>query len=232
MQLARAEKLLQIWRYSLDRGTNVILMRHAPKAGSNESDLSAEGVALTKSYSCILDSIWPDLRAARFLCTSKSRTSHTLRELFPRALGNFEILSDLDANTITSEIEKRGPQLHTEVGRWRGLTVSQTYYFLTDWQEFDWRLDLHGESLGEVAQRMTEVILSLADCKLTIYCGHSPQIEVACEKLLDVSLLELGGFLNPLDSLHLKITSETKELVARVNPIVGYVDLESETYFT
>ncbi len=79
---------------------------------------------------------------------------------------------------------------------------------------------------------MEKGIKTLFDYKrLLIYCGHSPQIEVGCERLLNISLAELGGFLNPLDSIHLRKNGEKIDFVARINPIVGYVDLEGEAFY-
>ncbi|MFH1661570.1 MAG: hypothetical protein ABIA02_00515, partial [Candidatus Falkowbacteria bacterium] len=85
---------------------------------------------------------------------------------------------------------------------------------------------------GIVAERMAKGIKKLFEHdKLAIYCGHSPSIEVGCQSLLGLSLSEFGGFLNPLDSIHLRMNECEIEFVARVNPIIGYQDLESETYY-
>mgnify|MGYP003394889253 CR=1 FL=1 len=54
MHLASSNKLLKIWKYAFDQNANVILMRHAPKSGSDNSDLSKEGERLAIQYGEIL----------------------------------------------------------------------------------------------------------------------------------------------------------------------------------
>lgn len=232
MQLLEKQKLLEMWNYSLDQGANVVLMRHAPKSGSNESGLSEQGIRLTKAYGEVLARA-ANLRNPQLLCTSKKRTTDTLYYLFPSfPARTHTITTDLEVNAISPLVEKQFPHIHVAIGHFRRYYLNHTYYFL----------EKLGGTFGDpsdeanlhtvIAERMARGIKSLFDFnKTVVYCGHSPSIEVGLEKLLGLSLSELGGFLNPLDSIHLRKYGNQIQWVARINPIVGYVDLESETYF-
>ena len=136
--------------------------------------------------------------------------------------------SDLRVNKVTPFVQDQVDKLHKAVGCFRGYYGNHTYYFL---EKLGGRFD--EENIHTVvAERMAKGIAQLFDFgKIVIYCGHSPSIEVGVEKLLGINLSELGGFLNPLDSIHLRMKKDNIEWVARVNPIIDYVDLESETYF-
>src|SRR3989344_7435543 len=81
MQLQKYGKLLALWKYALNEGANVILMRHAPKAGSDDSDLSEEGRRLATQYGNILR-LAPFV-GATLACTNKDRTARTLKCMFP-----------------------------------------------------------------------------------------------------------------------------------------------------
>ncbi len=228
MYLKEDQKLLEIWNYALDQGANVVLMRHAPKAGSNLSDLSEEGEQLAKQYGRILipeDS----LKKAIFVRTEKSRTTATLQAVFPFSdPAAYLRPGNLISPNVSPSVQEQVDRLYVQAGHWREYYLNHTYYFLENLEgRFD-KENLH----TVVAERMSKGIRELFEHnQLVIYCGHSPSIEVGCEHLLGVSLSELGGFLNPLDSVHLRKTEEKIDFVARINPIIGYVDLESESYY-
>lgn len=233
MRLAPPDKLIKLWQHTFNSGANVILMRHAPKSGSNDSGLSEEGIRLSLKYGRLLATIWR-LRENKgmrllFSCTSKDRTPQTLKLLFPSSKSShYSRLSCLDAPKVTSFVQEQVDRLHRTIGRWRGYYGNHTYYFLEKLGGQFGQENLH----TVVAERMAKGISKLDGLgTVTIYCGHSPSIEVGLEKLLGISLSELGGFLNPLDSIHLRMKGFETEWIARINPIVDYVDLESETYF-
>ncbi len=230
MRLRNFGKLQSLWADALNKGANVILMRHAPKAGSDNSDLSEEGRRLAIRYGNILRlAISGGFTLA---CTSKDRTARTLKYMFPFSDESIYLKPlCLEVNKVSPFVQAQADDLHRKIGRFRSYLPNHTYYFLEK---------LPGE-FGEkslhtiVSERMAAGIKNLFDiahvANAIIYCGHSPAIEVGCEKLLRLSLSELGGFLNPLDSIHLKMVDGKIEWVARINPIVDYVDLENETYF-
>ena len=228
MRLLEKNKLSESWNYSLKQGANVILMRHAPKSGSDESGLSEEGVKLAREYGKILK-----LNDPLLICTSKQRTLDTINLLFPSSLINAPlILPDLEVNKVSSSIDKQCKRLHAKIGHFRRYYLNHTYYFLEKLG------GTFGDKLSEcnlhttIAERMVRGIkLLFSYGKNVVYCGHSPIIEVGLEKLFGLSLSELGGFLNPLDSIHLRKKDNRIEWIARINPIVDYVDLESETHF-
>lgn len=229
MRLQKSEKLLMLWHRAFFMGANVILMRHAPKAGSDDSDLSNEGEYLAIQYCEVLRQAFAKNMPILF-CTAKTRTQRTLKLLFPFTnMSTYRQLSDLRVNKVTLFVQKQVNSLHKTVGCFRGYYMNHTYYFL---EELGGKFDEENIHT-DIAERMVRGIKSLFNLKQTvIYCGHSPAIEVGCEKLLGMSLSELGGFLNPLDSIHLRMMTGGKvELISRINPIVDYIDLESENYF-
>lgn len=229
MRLAETCKLVQLWRYACAQRSGVVLMRHAPKAGSEDSGLSKEGKKLTSAYSVVFDRVIEfNAHATAFACTNKERTQETLKLLFPSSSPEIYFrLPDLDTANITPFIQNQVNTFHERVGRWRGYCLNHTYYFL---EQLGGTFDT--EDHTAIGKRIARGIRALFGFNLTvIYCGHSPAIETGLQELLGKSLSELGGFLNPLDSIHLRATGDTIELVARINPIVDYVDLESETYF-
>lgn len=230
MYLARENKLLELWKHSFIMGANVILMRHAPKSGSDDSDLSEEGRSLAFRYGNVLRQC-PEIanNLPILFCTAKARTQSTLNLLFPSFNpSDYRQASDLRVNKVTPFVQGQTDEIHKTIGRFRDYYGNHTYYFL---EKLGGQFD-EENIRTEVAERMAKGIKSLFNFgPLVIYCGHSPSIEVGCEKLLNVSLSELGGFLNPLDSIHLRMADNKVEWVVRINPIVGYVDLESETYF-
>lgn len=230
MHLVSENKLFELWEHAFNMGANVILMRHAPKSGSDNSDLSEEGGLLAMRYGGVLHRC-PEIakNIPLLFCTAKIRTQRTLNLLFPSSNQSaYRQAHDLIVNKVTPFVQDQVNKIHKTVGRFRGYYGNHTYYFLEKLGgEFD-EENIH----TVVAERMAKGIKSLFDLgRLVIYCGHSPSIEVGCEKLLNVTLSELGGFLNPLDSIHLKLVNSRIEWVARINPIVDYVDLENETYF-
>jgi hypothetical protein len=111
-----------------------------------------------------------------------------------------------------------------------GYCPNHTYYFLK-------RLGgsfQNCEDMEAIANRMAKgtKLLFGENSHPILYCGHSPAIEAGVAKLLKISISELGGFLKPLDSFHLRMFESGKvELVTRINPIVDYVDLEAESYY-
>lgn len=234
MRLANPSKLLKLWQRARDQKANVVLMRHAPKSDSDNSELSEEGKRLAVEYGHILRAdIYFWQKYPRLIGTSKNRTAGTLKLMFP--LSNpldYPYLADLDVNKVSPDVQRQCDELHEKIGRFRGYYLNHTYYFL---EKLGGRFDEENPHTV-VAERMARGIRSLLDSGLpTIYCGHSPAIEVGVMKLLGLSLSELGGFLNPLDSIHLKINelnNRKAEWVVRINPIADYVDLESETYFS
>ena len=231
MRLKDSNKLLEIWKYALNQGANVALMRHAPKAGGNESILSAEGERLAKEYRTVLNSVF-DLDGnvePVLLCTSKIRTGRTLQIIFPGIdPKTFVCKTDLDANRISEAVERQVVEIHKKVGHWRGFALNQTYHFLDKFGGKDEEEFLHTTTAERMSREIKDLLVS---GKTAVYCGHSPQIEAAAEKILGVNVSEFGGFLRPLDSLHLKINGGRAELVARVNPIVDYEDAEADTFF-
>lgn len=230
MYLASENKLLELWKYSFAMKANVILMRHAPKSGSDESGLSEEGGSLAMRYGNVLRQCSELAENAPILfCTAKVRTQHTLNLLFPSFNpSDYRQTSDLRVNKVTPFVQDQTNEIHKTVGCFRGYYGNHTYYFL---EKLGGRFDEENIHT-EVAERMAKGIKSLFSLgQLVIYCGHSPGIEVGLKKLLGITLSELGGFLNPLDSMHLRMTDDKVEWVARINPIVDYVDLENETYF-
>lgn len=223
MHLAAPDRILKIWKYAFEQGANVVLMRHGPKAGSNESDLSEEGRQLAFRYGNILR--LAPFASPTLACTSKDRTMYTLKYMFPFSDELAYLRPQyLEVNKVLSFVQNIVNYFHKRVGRFKGYLPNHTYYF------FD-KENLH----TIVAERMVRGIEQLFEftnfSNIVIYCGHSPAIEVGLEKLLGLTLSELGGFLNPLDSIHLKMKENKVEWVARVNPIVGYIDVENETYF-
>jgi phosphohistidine phosphatase SixA len=84
MRLDNPKKLSKLWRHAFDNGANIILMRHAPKSGSDGSNLSDEGKKLASQYGNILRSL-PLVRGSKPLilyCTTKRRTEETLELIF------------------------------------------------------------------------------------------------------------------------------------------------------
>lgn len=211
-------------------------MRHAPKAGSEDSGLSENGRRLATEYGNLINFV-ASLRDVEqhdtydisvFVCTSKERTRRTLKLLFPSSSPETYLHPpDLDTANITSFVQNQVNTFHRTVCCPRGYYLNHTYYFLEQLGgEFD------TENHTAIGKRIARGIRSLFGFNRTvIYCGHSPAIETGLEELLGKSLSELGGFLNPLDSIHLRMNEGVIEWFARINPIVGYVDLESETYF-
>lgn len=230
MRLIRSVKLLKIWERAFDQGANVVLIRHAPKAGSDNSDVSEKGKRLAIKYGnffreSLIFVNWDPV----LFCTAKMRTQQTLKLLFPSSNPlNYRQLSDLRVNKVTPFVQDQVNKFHKTVGRFKSYCPTHTYYFL---EKLGGKFD--EENIHTVvAKRMAKGIESLFDFGRTvIYCGHSPSIEVGLEKLLRIKLPEFGGFLNPLDSIHLRKRKNRIELVARINPIVGYIDAENETYF-
>lgn len=242
MELRESQKLKELWLKALNCGANTVLIRHGPKSGSNESGLSEEGKYLTKEYSFTLRDVFKGLFMPVLVCTDKIRTADTLKLLFSQLFSplsyNFYFRTPrLNSPVISQGLQNKVVELHNKYGHFRGYFLNQTYYFFErlggDFMDYD-----ADESHSEVSRRMAiginedlSFIRKRSSANSVIYCGHSPAIELGLESLLGISLPELGGFLNPLDSVHLKIDIEKMEFVARINPIVGYRDIESESYY-
>lgn len=232
MELRKADQLLQMWQRALNQGENLVLMRHGPKSGSNESGLSKQGEKLTSQYAGVLEPLWLKwLSSATLIRTSKARTKETLKLLFPKSSQSvYKFLPGLDSPPVSDELQQQANQLHTAIGRWRGYFLNHTYYFL---EELGGKYPVAEENLRTlIAEKAASGIRTLLEeDRLTVFCGHSPSLEAGIIKVLGISLSELGGFLNPLDSIHLVMNSGRVKWVVRINPIRGYIDLESETYF-
>lgn len=228
MRLKEPSKILEIWKYALEKGANVVVMRHGPKAGSDQSDLSEEGLKLTEEYGKALKNLGPAFANVLLVVTSKSRTIATLKAMFPNSEPDrYFRPPELDTVIVTPETQKSTDDFHAQFGHWRGYTVSQTYFYLQRYTGCD-----DGRLHSEVVKRVAAGVRKLFDYqRLVIYCGHSPQSEAAVAKLTGIDLTELGWFLNPLSSLHLRMQNGKTEFIARINPIVGYIDLESEIYY-
>ncbi len=228
MRLKKLSELFRTWSYASDiMDANVVLMRHGPRLATNDGDLSEEGEVLIRQYGKILAAI-ARLENALLACTAKKRTFDTLKLLFPFSSSEeYHRLPELDDNNVSKFVQKQVDELHIRIGRWRGYYMTHSYYFLEALGGVD-SSGLHN-MVAEKMKRRIENLFSFN--KPVIYCGHSPQIEVGCERLLNISLAELGGFLNPLDSIHLRKNGEKIDFVARINPIVGYVDLEGEAFY-
>ncbi|MBP9822366.1 MAG: hypothetical protein KBC81_02920 [Candidatus Pacebacteria bacterium] len=236
MRLGREDHIAKQWRYSNNsvNGVNVILMRHGPKSGSNNSGLSDPGAMITQQYGRLLCREFGVVWAASngMYHTEKRRTRDTLSLMFPFLnQENFGTMALLNSQAISAGLQEQVNRLHLERGRWLGYYLNHTYCLL--------------ESLGGVfpadspedclpfiadeAARGIKQLGSVEDNGKILFCGHSPKIELGVAKLLGVSILELGGFLNPLDSIHLRIVDGHATWVSRINPIVGYIDAESES---
>jgi hypothetical protein len=238
MQLQNLDKLLEKWSYAFKNKALVTLMRHAPKSGSNESGLSEEGKRLATEYGKIFRSLFEpkfDVFLDKFgefifFRSEKERTAQTLELVFPWSKPDeYYQCSLLQSNYVSPRVQDQVYELHRKTGHWRGYYLNQTYYFL---QELGGSFEEENNIHTKITERMVEGILNLFAIKQpVIYCGHSPAIEAACIRLLGISLSEFGGFLNPLDSIHISQENGKFNLITRINPIVGYVDLESETYY-
>lgn len=228
MHLKEASKILEVWEYALKERANIIVMRHGPKAGSDQSDLSEEGLKLTEEYGKILMNLGTALDGTILVATSKSRTTATLKAMLPDSEPDKYLRPpELDTVIVTLETQRDTDDFHAELGHWRGYTVSQTYFYLQRYTGGD-----DGRLHSEVIPRVAKGIKKLFDyARPVIYCGHSPQSEAAVAKLTGIDLTELGWFLNPLSSLHLRMQNGKIGFVARINPIIGYIDLESEIYY-
>lgn len=229
MHLKKSRKLLNLWLYALDKGANIVLMRHGPRLISNDGDLSEKGKKLVIQYGekVLVNLLDNRLKGLLLACSPKRRTADTLKLLFPFSCRQKYNRSELDDNTVSKFVQEQVDECHAGIGRWRGYHMPHTYYFLENFGGVD-ESNLH----TIVAEKMKHRIKGLLSLGWSvIYCGHSPQIEVGCERLLKISLAEIGGFLNPLDSIHLKIENGIVEFVARVNPIIGYIDIESESFY-
>ena len=228
MHLKEPSKLLEVWRYALGEGASIILMRHGPKAGSDQSGLSEAGQKLTQEYGGVLRNLGGVFDKMLLAATSKDRTIETLKLMFPESdPGQYLKPPELDTIRVTPEAQRSCDDLHARLGHWRGYTVSQTFYYLQKYTGSD-DTGLH----GEVKKRIVDGIRKLlAYQQPVIYCGHSPQTEAAVAELTGLDLAELGWFLDPLSSIHLRMRGGTIEFIARVNPIIGYIDLEAEAYY-
>lgn len=230
MRLKNFGKLLSLWKYAIEQGSNVVLMRHAPKAGSDDSGLSEEGRRLAIWYGSIVR--FAPLREMTLACTNKDRTVKTLKHMFPFSDEAIYLRPEcLEANNILSFVQDQVNEFHKEIGRFKGYLPNHSYYFLQKMDISYNQDDLHNVIAGRMARGIGELFEIANSTNIVIYCGHSPAIEVGLEELLGLSLSELGGFLNPLDSVHLRMREGKIECVARINPIVDYVDLENESYF-
>lgn len=233
MYLQKTENVLKIWKYAIANGANVVMMRHGPKSGSNESNLSEQGKKITTAYGQILGQLGFDwFNQALIGHTEKMRTRETVELLFPDLDSrNFIRCSKFNSPLMSEELQRVVNRLHFSVGRWRGYSLNETYAlleringnFTIEMEEDLWRVN---------ASKVAEGIDGLfkLNCPV-IFCGHSPNLEIGIIQVLRTDLIELGGFLKPLDSIHLKLGSDGKPVwVARVNPIRDYIDPESE-YF-
>ena len=230
MKLLEDQKLLQRWRFALEAGVNIVVMRHAPKSGNDNSDISDGGMRLITEYAIILQKLGDLIPTnTTFVTTTKERTKQTIQLLFPYLAtpDRLSFVSDLDTPPITEEHQQLTLDAHRKIGHHRNYFVTHTYYFLE-------KLGYEDDSClhTAVAERMVRGFKHLGSLsQMVVYCGHSPSIEVGLEHLLGISILELGGFLNPLDSIHLRSVAGRLEFVCRINPIVGYVDAESQTFY-
>lgn len=233
MYLQKSANILKTWLYAIENGANLVLMRHGPKSGSNESGLSKSGRKITFHYGHIINSLqnaW--FSQALIGHTEKPRTRETVQLLFPELdQDRFQIVPDFNSPPISEELQRKVDQLHLNVGRWRGYYVNHTYCFLRNLDNslalISPEEDLHG-TITEHAARSIMELLHLN--RPVIFCGHSPSLELGIVRILGIDLSKLGGFLNPLDSIHLKLSSGQPDWIARINPIRDYIDAESENY--
>ncbi len=231
MHLASREKLIHQWKHALAQGPQLIAMRHAPKAGGNASGLSADGKKLAHEYGSMLAELWDgSLRQAWLVPTEKQRTLDTLQTVFPHSNPqDYGCDPRLDSPQATEQMQAEVNARHLSVGRWRGYALSHTYYFL---ESLGGKPD--GENLHEdVAERVAFGLRGFMDRgSLVVHCGHSPSLEAACRLLLNLPLEAIGGFLDPLDSIHLQFDPprDRIRLIARINPIVGYEDIEADEF--
>lgn len=231
MQLADSSYLATVWQHVLSDANTITVMRHGPKSGGDNSDLSHEGVALIQEYAEILHPWWnTHFSKMAFIHTKKLRTTNTLQLLFPQSdPESYRFISELDAPTVSTAVQQSCDTLHAQIGRWRSYYLNHTYYFLEQLGGNYGAEHLHQKIVPRMVAALTDLLSTQSSF---VYCGHSPALEAVVARLLNCSLTELGGFLNPLDSLHIRREpTGSVELVSRINPILGYVDAESMTYF-
>lgn len=233
LHLQKSGSLLKMWRYAIASGANVVLMRHGPKSGSNDSNLSEQGIEITREYGEVISQLnWGWFQRILVGHTEKKRTIDTVELLFPKLnFSRFVTYPKLNSPPVSKELQEAVNKLHLKTGRWRGYSLNETYglfnrlsgSFTVDMEEDLWDINANkvAEGIGELFGLNQPVI----------FCGHSPNLELGIVKILDIDLAELGGFLKPLDSVHLKLDSNGKPVwVARINPIRDYIDLEAEHY--
>ncbi len=235
MALQKFQKLMTLWDYSLGKGTNVILMRHAP-ATADGGALSQAGKRIATEYQRnILHRVAFGDRKIKLFCADKVATRDTLKILFPFSNPSDYRQPENLNNDASDSFRKLASDCHRHLGRFCGYGVNHTYY-------------LHYRTIFQ-AERLAKGIVEMAPmCReniINIYCGQSPAIEIGLENVLGISMPQaLGGLLSPLDSIHLKIIPDAlvssrlkivpggeRSFIARINPIVGYIDNESEAFF-
>lgn len=233
MYLQKSSNLLKVWEYAIANNADVVLMRHGPKSGSNESDLSEEGVKIVKEYGEVLSQLnfwwFYNILVGH---TDKKRTQETIELLFPKLdHRNFVVCPDLNSPPISKELQDKINELHLSIGHWRGYSLNETYA-LFDRLSINFTIEMAEDLWGFNASKVADGIEELFKLnRPVIFCGHSPNLELGIIRILDIDLTELGGFLKPLDSVHLKLDSDRKPVwVARINPIRDYIDAERE-YF-
>lgn len=218
MYLQKSDNILLVWEHAIENGANLVLMRHGPKSGSNKSGLSSEGKEITKKYGEVLKHLGQEwINQAMLGHTEKERTKDTVQLLFPEQYKRINfIMSDLYSPYISDGLQDEINKWHMEVGRWRGYALNQTYCFLGKINDMD--------RIGAGIKKLLNLNIPI------IFCGHSPSLELGVAQVLNIELAELGGFLNPLDSIHLKLDPDSGHpiWIARINPIRDYIDLESE----
>lgn len=232
MKLRNPRHILKIWQYAIEQGANVVLMRHGPKSGSNDSGLSEQGKVIVQQYGGVLKSlgsVW--LNHALLYHTEKPRTLETLCLLFPESNPTlYHTLPKLNSQLISAGLQEQVNRFHLLKGRWLGYYLNHTYCLLESLGG-TFPADSPEECLDHIATEAADGVKELlALNRQVLFCGHSPKLELGTAELLGRNMLELGGFLNPLDSFHLRFNHGRAKLVVRVNPILDYVDLESEGY--
>lgn len=228
MRLGKPGYLTRVWEHALNQEANLVLMRHAPKSGGDQSGLSAEGEILAVKYGKILRSRFPDLKNAALACTSKERTQNTLKLMFPKSNPEKYLKpADLEVNKVSPHVQNQVDELNKKIGCWLGYTSQMTYCFL---EELGGHFDEENLHTVVVPRMIKGINALLEKGSLVIYCGHSPAIELVMAEILQKSIAEIGGFLNPLDSFHLQNRGGKIELVARVNPIINYMDARARRF--
>lgn len=234
MNLIDGWKLKQRWRNALLNKSNIVFMRHGPKDGS-DGGLTAEGEALVRQYGEIIRDTVGQTKLG-LVHTDKPRTVKTLELMFPDlAAKHYYHFSEFNSPPVSDWLQNEVYRVHRLRGHDLGYLPQHTHYFL---RQLGGKYDEQDPfRLAEMISGFQKIAALVNSYGLVIFCGHSPSIEVFSENACHKSLSELGHFLNPLDSLHFKCESQpgiqpiNLALIARINPIAGYVDAEEEAFY-